>query len=49
MKDYKRAVASLDEAIKLKPDDYASLRNRADNYYEMKMYDLAIKDYDRAL
>jgi tetratricopeptide (TPR) repeat protein len=46
-KDYQAAIAALDEALKLAPDDEASQLQMAELHAENHQYDLAIAEMDR--
>jgi Tfp pilus assembly protein PilF len=48
-KDYGRAIADYDEALRLNPNYAASYFNRGVAYFSKKDYDRAIADYDEAL
>jgi len=49
-KDYDKAIADYDEAIKLKPKDTATnTYRRGDAYFNKKDYDQAITDYTEAI
>ena len=43
-RDYERALADYDQAIKLNPNYPAAYLNRGSIYYEKKDYDRAIQD-----
>lgn len=47
--DFKLAIDNFTEAIKKDPKNVDCLKNRAQCYYDMKHYELAIKDLETAL
>jgi tetratricopeptide (TPR) repeat protein len=44
-----RALADLDEAIRLNPNDPLAYANRGDAYRKRRNYDMALSDYDQAI
>ena len=42
-----KAIADLDQAIRLKPDYADAYENRGLVYYDLKQWDRSIKDYDQ--
>jgi tetratricopeptide (TPR) repeat protein len=48
-KDYDRAVADFNEAVRLDAEYVPALKNRAAAYYERREYGQAIADYDKAI
>ena len=47
--EYEEARAHFDKAIAIKPKDYHAYVNRADYYFDLEQYDLAIADATHAL
>ncbi len=47
--DFEGAIASFDEAIKLKPDFYKVWYNRGEALVDLKRFEEAIASYDKAI
>jgi len=47
--EYERAIADYTKVLKIKPDDYETLKLRGDAYYDKGDIDRAIADYNEAL
>lgn len=47
--DYQGAIADLDQAIELNPENAFAYNNRGNTYYALQKYPQAIAEYDKAI